>query len=78
MSLAIHTSMHIMYEKYDDTSIEISKSYESKVLDILTMRDVNQEPLTFCMWCCACKKHKTDVKGLQSGAPCLLYIALRM
>jgi hypothetical protein len=30
------------------------------------------------MWGCACKKHKIDVKGHQSGVPCFLYAALRV
>jgi hypothetical protein len=34
------------------------------------LRDVNWEPLTFCMQRYMCKKHKTNVKGHQSGAPC--------
>jgi hypothetical protein len=33
------------------------------------LRDVNREHLTFCMWCCACKKYKIDVNGRQLRAP---------
>jgi hypothetical protein len=35
--------------------------------------DVNREPLTFCMRRYICKKHKIDVMGRQSEAPCFLY-----
>jgi hypothetical protein len=41
------------------------------------LRDVNQEPLVFCMWHCACKKYKIDVEGYQSGAPCFLSALVR-
>ncbi len=40
------------------------------------LRDVNWEPLAFCMRRYLCKKHKIDIKGHQSGAPCFLYVAL--
>jgi hypothetical protein len=40
--------------------------------------DVNREPLTFYMRCCACKKYEIDVKGLQSVAPYFLYVVLHM
>jgi hypothetical protein len=32
------------------------------------LRDNNWEPLAFCTWHCACKKHKTYDKGHQSIA----------
>jgi hypothetical protein len=35
------------------------------------LRDINQESLTFYMYRCARKKNKIDVKGRQSGAPCI-------
>jgi hypothetical protein len=41
------------------------------------LKDVNQDHLAFCMHC-TCKKLKIDVKGRQSGAPCFLYVALRV
>jgi hypothetical protein len=43
----------------------------------IDVRDVNQEPLTFCTWRCVCKKYKIDVKRCQSGAPCFLYALVR-
>jgi hypothetical protein len=42
------------------------------------LRDVNQEPLAFCIRCCTCKKHKIDIKGRQSGVPCFLYTVLHV
>jgi hypothetical protein len=42
------------------------------------IRDVNREPFALCMQHCACKKHKIDDKGHQSGAPYFLYAALRV
>jgi hypothetical protein len=41
------------------------------------LRNINQEPLAFYMRRCACKKHKIDVKGRQSGATCFLYALVR-
>jgi hypothetical protein len=38
------------------------------------IRDINREPLAFCMRCYGCKKHKIDVEGRQSGAPFFLYM----
>jgi hypothetical protein len=35
------------------------------------LRDINQEPLGFCMWRYASKKYKMDVKGRQLEAPLL-------
>jgi hypothetical protein len=37
------------------------------------LTDVNQEPLVFGTWRCACKKQKIGVKGLESRAHYFLY-----
>jgi hypothetical protein len=42
------------------------------------IRGVNREPLAFCMRRYACKKYKIDDKGRELGAPCFLYMALRV
>jgi hypothetical protein len=43
------------------------------------VRNINREPLVFCMRRCTCKKYKIDVKGHQSGAPyfCMWHYACK-
>jgi hypothetical protein len=42
------------------------------------LRDVNLKPLLFVRDVACVKKHKTNVKGHQSGAPIFLYVTLRV
>jgi hypothetical protein len=49
----------------------------ARVKNIISiLRDINREPLAFCMMCCTCKKYEIDVKGRQSGVSCYLYTVL--
>jgi hypothetical protein len=74
MSLAFHTSILIMYEKYNDHRSGASSTACLKSIRIEW--DVDQELLVLCMWCCTCKKYK-DRTGRRSGAPYFLYALVR-
>jgi hypothetical protein len=64
-----------VYEKYNDRQ---SGAYNVACIKSTRVdHDVDQEPLTFCMWCCVCKKYKNRT-GHRSGVPCFVYMVLHM
>jgi hypothetical protein len=72
--------MITMYEKCNDVLVGSPSLFvcsATRLKSIRVERDVNQEPLAFCMWHCACKKYKSRVER-RSGASCFLYAALQV
>jgi hypothetical protein len=56
MSLAFHTPMLIVYEKYNERQSGACNTARIKSTRIDC--DIDWEPVAFCTWRCVCKKYE--------------------